>query len=420
MNKGNFVKFILCLDLEMAIEIESEKNTMKKSFVFLFFVLLSLMSFALKTSTETLHLLGWVLKEEKPIRKATIGVWLEGKLMYETQSNRWGHFSLDVPLEKNYILTFSAPDLITKKVAVDTRITQDFNANNYYSFEFEVELFENAPWIRDGFFDDPVAMVYYDSYEKFFDYDQEHYQYYLARFEEMKNQGVQEPFTAFLASVQTSGVGPAASSPADGPLTPDLRSNELFAEISPQYSNYYRTAQPIPINAYDRSTEATLPEMQYSAVYDRASTITYSTPVAGAQSNASTETVINNQNNQPLPPNTNSTSTQNPQTLRQNKYPLARNLEVLSDDVVFSVQVLATARPVGDNFFTDLLRHFPETDIIYFKDVDNLDKFAVGVFVNLQDAMNQLRTLRGMHYETYIVAFKDGKRIRVKEALASL
>ena len=352
---------------------------MKKGLFFLFIILwVAFNSFSVHQNEETLHLLGWVIKDEKPMRRASVGVWHNNELIHETHTNRWGHFSMDMPLEENFTLTFSAEGHVTKRISVDTRTSSAYKTGEYLFFEFEVEMLEEAPWIRKDFFEDPVAIVFYDSYEHLFGYDRQYFAFFQARFEEMKNPGVVIPAASYMASLNS--------------VVSDVR---RFTGEQPE--------QP----AQGTFTAAALDQVEFPLLPQQAMTPVFNTPTATV---ASTETK-QDQEEEPIRRNTSMAAAES--AFADIRY-------ATQEKVFFSVQVLATARPISKNYFHRLENQFPGVEILYFKDEDNLDKYAVGIFASMDQAMEKLWMLRSLNYETYIVAFKDAKKVRVKEALASL
>ncbi len=87
-----------------------------------------------------------------------------------------------------------------------------------------------------------------------------------------------------------------------------------------------------------------------------------------------------------------------------------------SEGIEFMVQFIASKNPVGYSYFHSIITDFKETDIIYYYDIDNLHRYLIGSYSSIEDVRNAAFKLRNLGYDTYIVAFADGKRISVAEA----
>jgi hypothetical protein len=86
------------------------------------------------------------------------------------------------------------------------------------------------------------------------------------------------------------------------------------------------------------------------------------------------------------------------------------NFVEIPERVMFMVQILASPKKPGPGFFHKIQENMPDQKILHYKDMDQLDKYTVGVFTDLNQAMDTLRVLRKLSYDTYIIAFIDGKK----------
>lgn len=103
-----------------------------------------------------------------------------------------------------------------------------------------------------------------------------------------------------------------------------------------------------------------------------------------------------------------------------------RYLNSLTKDVHFAqgiefmVQFAATKNPVNPQYYQKIMNELPKIDIIYYYDKDRLHRYLVGSFNHFRSAYNVMHKLRNLGYDTYIVAFNNGKRINVRRAQSML
>lgn len=88
---------------------------------------------------------------------------------------------------------------------------------------------------------------------------------------------------------------------------------------------------------------------------------------------------------------------------------------ILSDGVVIRVQLGAFRKPLSQNIFTGI------NDLMTIKGNDGLTRYYMGSFTNVNEAAKQKvdMLLRGFD-GAFLVAFKDGKRVSIKETGAEL
>lgn len=90
----------------------------------------------------------------------------------------------------------------------------------------------------------------------------------------------------------------------------------------------------------------------------------------------------------------------------------------VQENVIFMVQVLATSGKPRANFFAPIVENMPGHEVVHYRDLDGLNKYGVGLYHEFYQAMETVRTLRNLGYDTFIVAFANGRRVRVSEAKA--
>ena len=87
-----------------------------------------------------------------------------------------------------------------------------------------------------------------------------------------------------------------------------------------------------------------------------------------------------------------------------------------TEGIEFMVQFTATRNPVHPQFYQKITEQLPRLDIIYYYGEDRFHRYLAGSFRNFNSAYNVLGKLRELGYDTYIVAFNNGKRISVSLA----
>lgn len=80
-------------------------------------------------------------------------------------------FDLDLKLNCDYVISFSKPGYITKKIALNTNSPGDRAAQGFYPFNFEVNLFKQYDGVNIVIFNQPVGKISYNRLIDDFDYD---------------------------------------------------------------------------------------------------------------------------------------------------------------------------------------------------------------------------------------------------------
>lgn len=88
----------------------------------------------------------------------------------------------------------------------------------------------------------------------------------------------------------------------------------------------------------------------------------------------------------------------------------------LSNDIEFRVQFIATREAIDEKFYRKIEQNIPNEAINYSHDPDGFYRYSVGNYINIDQAYKTQRKLKALGYDTYIVAFNNGKKISVKEA----
>jgi outer membrane protein OmpA-like peptidoglycan-associated protein len=84
--------------------------------------------------------------------------------------------------------------------------------------------------------------------------------------------------------------------------------------------------------------------------------------------------------------------------------------------VEYRIQILASAMPVPPQRYQLIRESFPAMTLFYYYSPDRLHRYMVGSFADYDEVITAERQLRRMGFETYIVAYKDGQRVSVREA----
>lgn len=80
-------------------------------------------------------------------------------------------FDLDLKINCDYVISFSKPGYITKKIALNTSAPADRVSQGFYPFNFEVVLFKQYDGVNIVIFNQPVGKISYNRLVDDFDYD---------------------------------------------------------------------------------------------------------------------------------------------------------------------------------------------------------------------------------------------------------
>jgi hypothetical protein len=382
-----------------------------------------------------LTIVGWVYTDEKPIRKAEVLVWENGEVVSVHKSNRWGRFIIDLPLDRTFILSFSTPESVSKKLQFFTQVPTSSAKNDDFYFEFIVELFEPIPWMDKDFLENPLAIVFYDEPVYAFNYIKEDYEIMLAQLEIIKRNAaiynmLGDDYKEKLKLAERlfyegnhnrafDLISEAADEIPENNLVKDIVEiveQVIFDEQLAQNgeTEFENISSILAINNNTRNNTGKkqaieAPQLVIEPVCEQESQDTdksFDHTLVSASESTTYET------SDALIP------LENPGIIIFTSAVPPFNVVEIPEKVMFMVQVLASPKKPGPGFFQKIQENMPDQKILHYKDLDQLDKYAVGVFFDLSQAMDTLRVLRKLNYDTYIIAFIDGKRVRVKEALA--
>ncbi|HSV89313.1 MAG TPA: OmpA family protein [Bacteroidales bacterium] len=85
--------------------------------------------------------------------------------------------------------------------------------------------------------------------------------------------------------------------------------------------------------------------------------------------------------------------------------------------IEFMVQFAATRSPVNPRFYSRIMNALPHLDIIYYYNVDRFHRYSIGTFPAINQALEISRQLGNMGFDAFVVAFRNGQRISLNEAI---
>ena len=96
---------------------------------------------------------------------------------------------------------------------------------------------------------------------------------------------------------------------------------------------------------------------------------------------------------------------------------LAANVDYgTANDIEFRVQFIATREPIDPEFYRKIERNIPNEPINSSHDPDGYYRYSVGKYIDIDKAYKTRNKLKSLGYNTYIVAFNNGRKISVKLA----
>lgn len=162
---------------------------LKKIRILVFFFVLALSGiFLLAQDRGNLEVFGRLEENNKIISGGTIRILENGSLIASTSSNFRGRFNFMLEVGKEYIVEFSAPDMVTKRLRFDTRIPQGATRQNFFEFDFVMDLFPFVDGIDFGHFDQPLASIEFVRAENKFSFSEQAAAPRLARANAIRNE----------------------------------------------------------------------------------------------------------------------------------------------------------------------------------------------------------------------------------------
>lgn len=333
-----------------------------------------------------LHVTGWVVKDDQPLSNVQITISEDGEVLSAMKTNFAGSFSLFVPFQKEYQVSFSREGHITKNVIIDTQTPVEPDSLFYYFFQFEVELFEDSPYARREFFKDPVAIVFYDAGVHDFEYYRSNVKIFSAKAQNLFKDSLGVAFEypeSFFEYIQS-----LTEQPEQLHMIAD---REASAEQPPKDND----GKEMPLNSDSSGQKATDPVASSSSDYP---------DTREEKENIVTKTALGGQRDE-TPDNS-----QPGKAIMFYNY-LTKELLDIGPEQFYTIQLLATARSVPEGYFDAAIETLQLQEIIQYRDCDKLHKYTVGVYENLGDAFSVSHQLEEMGYEIFIVAFSNHRRL---------
>ncbi|MBS4012919.1 MAG: hypothetical protein KGZ97_04055 [Bacteroidetes bacterium] len=153
---------------------------------FLTIVLLLLANAAISQPRGVLEVLGGVERDNKPLTKASIKIFIDGAVAESHTPNVLGRFEFYLQYDKVYIVEFTGPDLIKKRIVFDTKLPDRASRRTYREFLFTVDLFQYVTAIDLSFFDEELVRIEYNESKGEFAYAESETQARLRRAAELK------------------------------------------------------------------------------------------------------------------------------------------------------------------------------------------------------------------------------------------
>ncbi len=141
---------------------------MNKSLLHILTILLfSFVYFNLFPQKGYLKINGQVKSGKEKINNAVISLYQNNTKINSINTNN-GTFSFNLDFDNEYILDISAPNFVSKKVLIDTKIPEK---DLIYKYSFTVDLFQKFDGIDYSALENPVTKIIYNTEADAFDYD---------------------------------------------------------------------------------------------------------------------------------------------------------------------------------------------------------------------------------------------------------
>lgn len=124
----------------------------------------------------TLDIVGTVKKEEnnKRLEGATITVKKNGSVYKTFTSPANGKFEFSLEPNADYMIEFSKPGHVTKRIFASTKNVPPEDAKYGFEFSFEMNLFENIEGLDVSILNKPIAKIQFNPSTGYIDYDPEY------------------------------------------------------------------------------------------------------------------------------------------------------------------------------------------------------------------------------------------------------
>ena len=104
----------------------------------------------------------------------TVTVIQNGEAFDQIDVDRNGKYFLDVPLRSDYIIEFSAPDMVTKRVQIDGAAVPPSELNDGFTFDLDMSLFAYVEGFDESLLDTPIGIATFNERSARIEFDLSH------------------------------------------------------------------------------------------------------------------------------------------------------------------------------------------------------------------------------------------------------
>ena len=104
----------------------------------------------------------------------TVTVIQNGEAFDQIDVDRNGKYFLDVPLRSDYMIEFSAPDMVTKRVQIDGAAVPPSELNDGFTFDLDMSLFAYVEGFDESLLDTPIGIATFNERSARIEFDLSH------------------------------------------------------------------------------------------------------------------------------------------------------------------------------------------------------------------------------------------------------
>ena len=104
----------------------------------------------------------------------TVTVVQDGEAFDQIDVDRNGKYFLDVPLRSDYMIEFSAPDMVTKRVQIDGAAVPPSELNDGFTFDLDMSLFAYVEGFDESLLDTPIGIATFNERSARIEFDLSH------------------------------------------------------------------------------------------------------------------------------------------------------------------------------------------------------------------------------------------------------
>lgn len=104
----------------------------------------------------------------------TVTVIQDGEAFDQIDVDRNGKYFLDVPLRNDYMIEFSAPDMVTKRVQIDGAAVPPSELNDGFTFDLDMSLFAYVEGFDMSLLDTPIGIATFNERSARIEFDLSH------------------------------------------------------------------------------------------------------------------------------------------------------------------------------------------------------------------------------------------------------